>query len=73
MQPNERRSPGHSHWRHKLAVKQLHGDLKPCSTHTGGYCRARQRLPVEMVPKEKREKREKRGQIYFSELFLGLP
>lgn len=32
-----------------LAVKQLHSGLKPCSTHTGGYCRARQRLPVEMV------------------------
>lgn len=32
-----------------LVVKQLHGGLKPCSTHTGGYCRARQRLPVEMV------------------------
>lgn len=32
-----------------LAVKQLLGGLKPCSTHTGGYCRARQRLPVEMV------------------------
>lgn len=32
-----------------LAVKQLHGGLKPCSTHTGGYCRARQRLQVEMV------------------------
>ncbi|EPK5023507.1 TPA: IS4 family transposase [Pseudomonas aeruginosa] len=32
-----------------LAVKQVHGGLMPCSTHTGGYCRARQRLPVEMV------------------------
>lgn len=32
-----------------LAVKQLRAGLKPCSTHTGGYCRARQRLPVEMV------------------------
>lgn len=32
-----------------LAVNQLHGGLKSCSTHTGGYCRARQRLPVEMV------------------------
>ncbi|TBU86571.1 IS4 family transposase [Phytopseudomonas dryadis] len=32
-----------------LAVKKLHSGLKPCSTHTGGYCRARQRLPVEMV------------------------
>lgn len=33
----------------ELAVKQLQAGLKPCSTHTGGYCRARQRLPVEMV------------------------
>jgi hypothetical protein len=32
-----------------MAVKQLLGGLKPCSTHAGGYCRARQRLPVEMV------------------------
>ena len=32
-----------------LAIKQLLGGLKPCSTHTGGYCRARQRLPTEMV------------------------
>jgi hypothetical protein len=32
-----------------MAVKQLLGGLKPCSTHTGGYCRARKRLPVEMV------------------------
>lgn len=33
----------------ELAIKQLRAGLKPCSTHTGGYCRARQRLPVEMV------------------------
>ena len=33
----------------ELAIKQLHAGLKPCSTHTGGYCRARNRLPVEMV------------------------
>ncbi|WFS17026.1 IS4 family transposase [Pseudomonas sp. 905_Psudmo1] len=33
----------------ELAVRQLRAGLKPCSTHTGGYCRARQRLPVEMV------------------------
>lgn len=31
------------------AVKRLGGGLPLCSTHTGGYCRARQRLPVEMV------------------------
>lgn len=33
----------------ELAIKQLRAGLKPCSTQTGGYCRARQRLPVEMV------------------------
>ncbi|AEB58846.1 IS4 family transposase [Ectopseudomonas mendocina] len=33
----------------ELAIKQLRSGLKPCSTHTGGYCRARQRLPVKMV------------------------
>lgn len=32
-----------------LAIKQLQAGLQPCSTHTGGYCKARQRLPVEMV------------------------
>jgi hypothetical protein len=31
------------------AVKRLAGGLPRCSTHTGAYCRARQRLPVEMV------------------------
>lgn len=31
------------------AVKRLAGALPLCSTHTGAYCRARQRLPVEMV------------------------
>ncbi len=31
------------------AIKRLLGGLTPCSTHTGAYCRARQRLPVEMV------------------------
>lgn len=31
------------------AVKRLAGGLPLCSTHTGAYCRARQRLPVEMV------------------------
>ncbi len=33
----------------QAAVKRLIGGLLPCSTHTGGYCRARQRLPLEMV------------------------
>ncbi len=31
------------------AIKRLAGGMTPCSTHTGAYCRARQRLPVEMV------------------------
>ena len=31
------------------ALKRLAGGLALCSTHTGAYCRARQRLPVEMV------------------------
>jgi len=33
----------------EAAVKRLVGGLSPCSTHTGGYCRARQRLPLTMV------------------------
>lgn len=31
------------------AVKRLIGGLSPCSTQTGGYCRARQRLPLTLV------------------------
>ena len=31
------------------AVKRLAGGLPHCSTHTGAYCRARGRLPIEMV------------------------
>ncbi len=31
------------------AIKRLIGGLPPCSTHTGAYCQARQRLPLEMV------------------------
>lgn len=31
------------------AVKRLSGGLPACSTATGAYCRARQRLPLEMV------------------------
>ena len=31
------------------AVQRLTGGLPQCSTHTGGYCHARQRLPVDMV------------------------
>ena len=33
----------------QAAVQRLVTGLPTCSTHTGGYCRARQRLPVEMV------------------------
>ena len=31
------------------AIKRLIGGLPHCSTHTGAYCRARKRLPLEMV------------------------
>jgi hypothetical protein len=31
------------------AIKRLIGGLPPCSTHTGAYCQARKRLPLEMV------------------------
>lgn len=30
-------------------VTRLLAGMKPCSAHTGGYCRARQRLPIELV------------------------
>jgi hypothetical protein len=30
------------------AVDRIANGLKPCSTHTGAYCKARQRLPLEM-------------------------
>jgi hypothetical protein len=33
----------------EAAMKRLAAGLAPCSTHTGAYCRARMRLPVEMV------------------------
>lgn len=33
----------------EVAVKRLSGGLPQCSTHTGAYCRARTRLPLEMV------------------------
>ena len=33
----------------EAAIKRLSGGLAICSTHTGAYCRARQRLPIEMV------------------------
>jgi hypothetical protein len=31
------------------AIKRLTQDLPQCSTHTGAYCRARQRLPLAMI------------------------
>ena len=31
------------------AIKRVVSGLSPCSTGTGGYCQARQRLPLEMV------------------------
>ena len=33
----------------EAAVKRLVAGLPQCSTHTGAYCRARERLPMEMV------------------------
>ena len=33
----------------EAAIKRLAAGLAPCSTHTGAYCRARLRLPTEMV------------------------
>ena len=32
-----------------VAVKRLLGGLPVCSTHTGAYCKARQRLPLNMI------------------------
>ena len=31
------------------AIKRLIGGLPVCSTHTGAYCQARKRLPLEMI------------------------
>jgi len=33
----------------QAAIQRLHMGLPSCSTHTGGYCRARQRLPIDLV------------------------
>ena len=33
----------------EAAIKRLAAGLRPCSTHTGAYCRARLRLPMAMV------------------------
>lgn len=35
----------------EIGVKRLLRGLTPCSTKTGAYCKARQRLPLEMVSK----------------------
>lgn len=35
----------------QASVKSLVNGLKPCSTHTGAYCKARQRLPLDMPKK----------------------
>jgi hypothetical protein len=37
------------------AVERVANGLKPCSTHTGAYCKARQRLPLAMVQSLTRE------------------
>lgn len=33
----------------EASIKRLIQGMSPCSTHTGAYCRARKRLPTEMV------------------------
>jgi hypothetical protein len=33
----------------EAAIRRLATGLQPCSTHTGAYCRARMRLPMQMV------------------------
>jgi len=33
----------------EASIKRLIGGLPPCSTHTGAYCKARQRLPLDMI------------------------
>ena len=37
------------HMVNQAAVQRLAGGLSACSTHTGGYCQARQRLPLPML------------------------
>lgn len=37
------------------AVDRVANGLRPCSTHTGAYCKARQRLPLDMVRSLTRE------------------
>jgi len=37
------------------AVDRIANGLKPCSTHTGAYCKARQRLPLDMLQSLTRE------------------
>ena len=33
----------------QAAIQRMAMGLAPCSTHTGGYCRARQRLPIDLI------------------------
>ena len=37
------------HTVNQAAIQRLVNGLPRCSTHTGGYCRARQRLPIHMI------------------------
>jgi len=53
----------------RYAVDRHANGLKPCSTHTGGYCKARQRLPLEMVRSLTRET----GELVSSQLALAWP
>jgi len=64
----------------QAAVQRLVTGLPTCSTHTGGYCRARQRLPLEMVSglthflgqKIDQQLPRKRGQSPFKKMLLVL-
>jgi hypothetical protein len=62
------------HTVNRYAVDRLANGLKPCSTHTGGYCRARQRLPLEMVRSLVRETGQQIArQAQANWLWLGRP
>ena len=56
----------------QYAVDRLDNGLKPCSTHTGRYCRVRQRLPLEMIRYLTREtERQISSQTQANWLWLG--
>jgi len=58
----------------RYAVDRLANGLQPCSTRTGGYCRARQRLPLEMIRSLARETGQQIAQqAQASWLWLGRP